>query len=77
MMVDWKRGLIRLAAVAGAFLLALAAAIAVIRWLSAISLYVTGYFLLIGGFIALGALFVALDWILRGFHRNDRQPARG
>ncbi len=76
-MVDWKRGLIRLVAVAGVVLLALAAAIAVIRWLSTISLFVTGYLLLIGGFIALGMLFVALDWILRGFHRNDHRPARG
>lgn len=46
-----------------------------LRPLSTVSIYLTGYVLLIGGFLALGALYAAVGWIERGFRGNGAADA--
>ncbi len=70
MALDWKRGLVRLGVVLAAGVAVVLGARLMVRPLSTVSIYLTGYVLLIGGFLALGALYAAVGWIERGFRGN-------
>jgi len=68
--LDWKRGFVRAGVVLAVGAAVVIGARLMLRPLSAVSIYLTGYVLLIGGFLALGALYAAVGWIERGFRGN-------
>ena len=67
---DWKSGFVRLGVVLAASAAVVLGAWLMVRPLGTVSIYLTGYVLLIGGFLALGALYAAVGWIERGFRGN-------
>ncbi len=75
MALDWKRGLVRLGVVLVVAAATVLAARLMVLPLSTVSIYLTGYVLLIGGLLALGALYAAVGWIERGFRGNGAGDA--
>ena len=63
----WIAGLGRLCVVAAALAALLAVMPDVIRWGAARSIVLTGYGLLIGGYLSLGAVYLGVSWVVRGF----------
>ncbi|MBL26107.1 MAG: hypothetical protein CMM50_00955 [Rhodospirillaceae bacterium] len=63
----WVTGLGRLCVLSAAIAVLLSTMPEVIRWASARSLYLTGYGLLIGGYLSLAALYLGASWVVRGF----------
>ncbi len=70
MALDWKRGLVRLGVVLAAGVAVVLGARLMVRPLGTVSIYLTGYVLLIGGFVALGFFYAGVGWIERGFRGN-------
>ena len=70
MALDWKRGLVRLGVVLVVGAAVVFGARIMVRPLGTVSIYLTGYVLLIGGLLALGALYAGVGWIERGFRGN-------
>ncbi len=70
MALDWKRGLVRLGVVLVVSAAVVLGARLMVRPLSTVSIYLTGYVLLIGGFVALGFFYAGVGWIERGFRGN-------
>jgi len=63
----WRRGIVRLAVTLAAFAAVLAAGGALILATRGVHVFLTGMLLLVGGYLALGGLAIAADWIGRGF----------
>ncbi len=76
MALDWKRGFVRAGVVLVVGAVVVLGARLMVRPLGTVSIYLTGYVLLIGGFLALGALYAAVGWIERGFRGNGAGDAR-
>ena len=75
MALDWKRGLVRLGVVLVVSAAVVLGARLMVRPLSTVSIYLTGYVLLIGGFVALGFFYAGVGWIERGFRGNGAEDA--
>ena len=68
--LDWKRGLVRLGVVLVVGAAVVLGARIMVRPLGTVSIYLTGYVLLIGGPLALGTLYAGLCYIARASPGN-------